>query len=285
MPSALAIWVGGVSPRCRRACAAARVSGFMTVAPTDAAVSISRRQVLRVARRSRRPDSLDSTWLYEFVGEKRCVAYRCLQEPARERRLCREHQRRLDRGGGLPTASELLSGDPSGRGVFGYVDRDDVGVLCHECGHRFARLGVHLHRTHQLQVALYRRRHGIRASESLAMPPLPDGSPRRKPHTCNRCATVLTTPDKLCVNCRQQRRMDLEERREHTAKPPTRERWRTLTNDECAELLAADPGELPRRVRELQQDRVPSYAIGEVLGRNPAWMSLHHARLGWGKKP
>lgn len=145
-----------------------------------------------------------------ILGEKHCcVAYRCLEETYKGGRLCRAHQRRLDRGGGLPTAAELLPEDPSGQGLYGFVDRSDSGVLCHECGQRFARLGTHLHRTHHIAVAAYRRRHGIPPAESLAMPPLPNGLPRRKPPTCNRCRIALTIPRKLCTNCNHQRRDEL----------------------------------------------------------------------------
>lgn len=218
-----------------------------------------------------------------FVGNIRCVAYRCQDEVARGKRLCLAHQRRLDQGGGLPTAGELSLGDPSGHGLFGVVDRSDTGVLCHECGKRFVNLGVHLQRTHQIDGIVYRRRHGIRAKESLAMTAAPDGLPRRRPHPCKRCNTEITTEGKLCTTCSQQRKDELKRRRSPKVKPE-RVRWRKLTENEKVELLAARQDELPALIQKLQQDRIPSKVIGQVLGNHPTWMSRHYPRPGWGRK-
>ena len=209
------------------------------------------------------------------VGDIYCVAYRCQHEAASGRQLCRAHQRRLDQGGGLPTADELFPGDPSGHGVFGVVDRSDTGVLCHECGQRFNRVGPHLPRAHHIDVTTYRKRHGIPTAQSLAMPATLDGLPRQKPHPCNRCHTELTTPGKLCTTCGQQRKDELERRRNL---PPEQPGWRPLTTHEKADLLKASEDELPSLIHGLQRDHVPSRAIGVVLGRTPFWMSRHHPR-------
>ena len=211
------------------------------------------------------------------------MAYRCLDESAPGRRLCRDHQRRLDRGGGLPTAAERFPGDPSGHGIFGVVDRSTDGVLCHECGERFDRLGPHVQRAHHTNVATYRRDHGISAADSLAMPPTPDGRPWRKPRPCRRCKVELITWGKLCAHCSQRRQQELHRRRnpELYPQPP---KWRTLTKNEQEELLTATAEELPPLITRLQHERVPSKVIGETLGHAPAWMSRHHPRPGWGRK-
>lgn len=180
-------------------------------------------------------------------------------------------------------AGERFSGDPSGHGLFAVVDRDDTGVLCHECGQRFISLAPHLLSTHRINAATYRQSHGIPASESLAMPPPADGLPRRKSHPCKRCSTIITTPGKLCGACSQQRRHDLHRRRppELHPKPPT---WRQLTDEEKTELLTAIPDELAAVISRLQYDRVPSKAIAETLGYAASWMSRQHPRPGWGEK-
>lgn len=52
-------------------------------------------------------------------------------------------------------------GDPDGFGHFGIVDSDPEGVLCHECGRRFAHLGLHAWRGHGITADQYRERHGL----------------------------------------------------------------------------------------------------------------------------
>lgn len=127
-----------------------------------------------------------------------CVAHRC-PEKAAAGQLCPKHQKRLDSGSGLPTADEPTYGDPSGHGVYGQVDVDEYGVLCHECGHRYPKLGHHL-RSHKLAVAEYRAAHGLSRQVSLNVPP----------------GTIVK---KL--------------------PPPRRPRWRALTEDEAAALRDA----------------------------------------------
>ena len=84
------------------------------------------------------------------AGVSRCGAFGCVMQTGDP--LCVFHARRVRRGLGLPTAAYLRVGDPSGHGVWGRVDRTAEGVLCHECGQRFASLGIHLARAHELTV-------------------------------------------------------------------------------------------------------------------------------------
>jgi len=133
-----------------------------------------------------------------LMGMSRCGAFGCTTETVDP--LCIFHARRVRRGLGLPTVDDLRVGDRSGHGVWGRVDRTAEGILCHECGQRFASLGIHLARAHELTVRVYRDRHGIHDEESLAVASA--GRPRRRAHPCGRCGTILTVPGKLCDECR-----------------------------------------------------------------------------------
>ena len=86
------------------------------------------------------------------AGVSRCGAFGCVMQTGDP--LCVFHARRVRRGLGLPTAAYLRVGDRSGHGVWGRVDRTAEGVLCHECGQRFASLGIHLARAHELTVRI-----------------------------------------------------------------------------------------------------------------------------------
>ena len=215
-----------------------------------------------------------------LVGMSRCVAFGCTTETAGW--LCVFHARRLRRGLGLPTAGDPRVGDPSGHGVWGVVERSEDGVMCHECGQRFARLGVHLARAHELTVRRYRDRHGIADEESLAIASV--GRPRRRAHPCWRCGTILTVPGKLCPDCRVARRVELEARRAARAepKPPKPPRWRRLTLEERDQLLRVAPGDLGSLIESLQRSRVTSAEIAAVLGQTQTWMAQNHPRPGWG---
>lgn len=209
----------------------------------------------------------------------RCVAFGCETETRGQ--LCRVHARRLRLGLGLPTAADAQRGDRSGFGVFGVVDVAPDGVLCHECGERFVRLGSHVVRAHRLGMGVYRERHGIVRGESLALPVTP-GVPRRRPHPCRRCGVSVMVPGKLCEGCRVDRLRVLEERRAAALLPrPPKMRWRELTEAECEALRGAGPEELAVLVPELQLSRVPSVAIGEVLGRGQEWMMRNFPRPDW----
>lgn len=52
-------------------------------------------------------------------------------------------------------------GDRDGFGEFGVLDESSDGLLCHECGRRFAHLGLHVTRAHGLPAAAYRQAHGL----------------------------------------------------------------------------------------------------------------------------
>ncbi len=213
------------------------------------------------------------------VGVSRCGAFGCMTLTAGP--LCVFHARRVKRGLGLPTAADLRVGDPSGRGVWGRVDRTAEGVLCHECGQRFASLGIHLARSHELTVRVYRDRHGIADEESLAV--VSAGRPRRRPHPCGRCGTILTVPGKLCDDCRATRLTELENRQTALAEPrPVKARWRRLTGEERDDLLRAAPEETPSLIASLQRSRVTSAEIAAVLGRSQKWMARNHPRPDWG---
>lgn len=58
-------------------------------------------------------------------------------------------------------------GDRDGFGTYGTVDEDADGLLCHECGHRFAHLGLHAWRGHGMTAAIYREAHGLARSRGL----------------------------------------------------------------------------------------------------------------------
>lgn len=197
----------------------------------------------------------------------RCVAHRCPDEAEPGRQLCKEHRQRLDRGEGLPTAGELVKGDPSGYGHYGILDIDSTGIVCHECGHRFVGLGQHARRSHQLTADEYRQRHGIRQRLMLPGPP-----GRRRPRPC-RCGRLLTGKAKMCQQCRKRRAVEAA-----ALKQPPRPRWRDLTDVEREQLSAASPDELGPLIEQLQRDRVPSKQIGAVLGQDSSWMSTHWPR-------
>lgn len=63
---------------------------------------------------------------------------------------------------------EQRLGKPDGAGIFGVLDENDEGVLCHECGKRFRSLGNHAVMAHDLTAAEYKDKHGIPRKKSLA---------------------------------------------------------------------------------------------------------------------
>ena len=213
------------------------------------------------------------------MGMSRCGAFGCTTETVDP--LCIFHGRRVRRGLGLPTVDDLRVGDRSGHGVWGRVDRTAEGILCHECGQRFASLGIHLARAHELTVRVYRDRHGIHDEESLAVASA--GRPRRRAHPCGRCGTILTVPGKLCDECRVTRLVELENRQAALAEPrPVKARWRRLTGEERDDLLRAAPEEVGSLIASLQRSRVTSAEIAAVLGRSQKWMARTHPRPDWG---
>ena len=59
--------------------------------------------------------------------------------------LCLMHYKRERRGTPL---ADRPSGDPDGHGLYGVLDVDDDGVLCHECGNRFRARWVRISTQH-----------------------------------------------------------------------------------------------------------------------------------------
>lgn len=59
-------------------------------------------------------------------------------------------------------------GDEDGHGRYGVLDEDADGLLCHECGHRFAHLGLHAYKAHGLTAKEYREEHGLRRRGMVA---------------------------------------------------------------------------------------------------------------------
>lgn len=52
-------------------------------------------------------------------------------------------------------------GERDGFGRFGVLDDSPDGLLCHECGRRFAHLGLHVFKAHEMTAAEYRAAHGL----------------------------------------------------------------------------------------------------------------------------
>jgi predicted transcriptional regulator len=49
------------------------------------------------------------------------------------------------------------------------LDEDDAGLLCHECGHRFQHLGLHVWEAHGPTAREYRMAHGLLRSRGLVI--------------------------------------------------------------------------------------------------------------------
>jgi hypothetical protein len=81
-------------------------------------------------------------------------------------RECGLHQHRRQVGQPAVMPHDEV-GRPSGFGLFGVIDRDDDGVLCHECGRWLRFLGRHIHREHDLDELQFRQRHGLAANDPL----------------------------------------------------------------------------------------------------------------------
>lgn len=55
----------------------------------------------------------------------------------------------------------LSVGDPDGFGRYGIVSETVDGLLCHDCGHHYAHLGLHAYRAHGTTADDYRAAHGL----------------------------------------------------------------------------------------------------------------------------
>lgn len=204
----------------------------------------------------------------------RCAAHRCPEAALPDDQLCRRHRRRLEAGGGLPTAGEPVLGDPSGYATYGRLDVGQGGAVCHECGQLFINVGIHAQRVHRISAEEYRRRHGVEGS--LALPP-GDG-PRRRPKACPRCGRVVISRRRTCDECWT---AELERRAQ---RPAPRPRWRQLKPEEADALRAAEQDELPQLVGTLQADRVPSTQIAEALGVSRQRMTLLYPRAEYRRR-
>lgn len=93
----------------------------------------------------------------------------CCDRPARPGAagLCALHQRRKLRGEPMTQPHDLVGQTPSGCGLLGIVERDETGVMCHECGRWLGGLSWHIAKTHQMTVAEYRQRHQLPATVPL----------------------------------------------------------------------------------------------------------------------
>lgn len=56
-------------------------------------------------------------------------------------------------------AGAMNIGEWDGRGLYGLLDEDAEGLLCHECGRRFAHRGLHAWKGHGLTGCLPDHRH------------------------------------------------------------------------------------------------------------------------------
>ena len=65
---------------------------------------------------------------------------------ARSGGLCGLHQRRRTAGEPMVQPHDAIGITPSGHGLLGIVERDEIGVLCHECGRWMGGLSYHLSR-------------------------------------------------------------------------------------------------------------------------------------------
>lgn len=58
-------------------------------------------------------------------------------------------------------------GECDGHGLYGVLDEDEEGLLCHESGRRFTYLGLHAWKGHGLTADDYRAAHGLSRSRGL----------------------------------------------------------------------------------------------------------------------
>ena len=93
----------------------------------------------------------------------------CCDRPARlgAAGLCSLHQRRKLRGEPMTQPHDLVGQTPSGCGLLGVVERDETGVMCHECGRWLGGLSWHIAKAHQMTVVEYRQRHQLPATVPL----------------------------------------------------------------------------------------------------------------------
>lgn len=64
-------------------------------------------------------------------------------------------------------AGAMHLGEQGSHGLYGVLDGNDDGLLCHECGRRFTHLGLHAWRGHGMTANEYRIAHGLARSRRL----------------------------------------------------------------------------------------------------------------------
>ena len=65
------------------------------------------------------------------------------------------------------TGDPTQVGEPDGHGLFGVLDEDADGLLCHICGWRGPHLGLHAYKGHGMRARQYKLEHGLRRSKGL----------------------------------------------------------------------------------------------------------------------
>lgn len=65
------------------------------------------------------------------------------------------------------TGDPTKVGEPYGYGLFGLLDEDADGLLCHICGWRGPHLGLHAYAAHGTSARQYKLEHGLRRSKGL----------------------------------------------------------------------------------------------------------------------
>ena len=65
------------------------------------------------------------------------------------------------------TGDPTQVGEPDGHGLFGVLDEDAEGLLCHICGWRGPHLGLHAYKAHGIRARQYKLEHGLRRSKGL----------------------------------------------------------------------------------------------------------------------
>ena len=92
------------------------------------------------------------------------------REPVAHGRCMRCYKRH--RRGQPRLATLRRVGDQDGFGIYGVLDVDEDGVLCHECGLRFRSVGQHVYMAHEMTAAEYREAHGLPRMQALIAPGL-----------------------------------------------------------------------------------------------------------------
>lgn len=98
--------------------------------------------------------------------EGACRIQRCIRR-LRSGGLCGLHRRRRTRGEAMVQPHDLIGEVASGYGLLGIVERDEHGVMCHECGAWFGALTQHLRQIHETTVEEHRDTHQLPSNTPL----------------------------------------------------------------------------------------------------------------------